>query len=132
MANVFKEAKKIHKAHPRMPWKECVKKAGRRVSGTKRKTHKKTVRGVHHKKAHHRRRVSGVSRSPDRGADNKKVDISIGSITTSQAERLAVNKLKEANAWMYVSKDSVKTKSGKRKILKKIAANNQKIRALEK
>lgn len=132
LAAFNRRVKKLKKQHPKMSHKQAQKAASR--------AHKKKVLGtkrhVKHKVSSHkhktRKRVAGVSRSPDRGADNKRVDISIGSITAPQAERLALSKLKEQAAWAHVAKSSATKVAAKRKIQKKINNIMAKVRALEK
>lgn len=61
-SNVFKEAKKIRRKHPRMPWQTAVKKAGRSVKRRNRQTgtsNKKRDERIHSKRPGKRKSRTG-------------------------------------------------------------------------
>ena len=110
LAAFNRRVKQLKKQHPKMSHKQAQKAASRahkakKVSGTKK--HKRVSGKAKEIRKH---RVGGVTRSPDRGADNKKVDISIGSATVPQLKSKAKEILKERMAWLYVTLSSTTKK----------------------
>ncbi len=127
MPNVFKEAKKISRAHPKMKWQDCVKKAGakirRGVSGThKRKSAKK-------KPAPRKKRVGAITRNTDK-VDRKNVSVNIGSVSSAQLKSALKKRLEEQIAWALLARDQSKLKTGKRKIQRKINELKRQLHAL--
>jgi len=121
MANVFKEAKKISRAHPRMPWQECVKKAGARI--------RRGVSGTHRRKSakkskHGRKKVGAISRNTDK-VDRKNVSVNIGNVSTATVKSYLKKQTEEKIAWALLAKSQAKTKTAKKKIQAKINADKK-------
>jgi hypothetical protein len=118
------EVKRLKKKHPGTRHVTLQKQAGKayragKLGGVKKKSvhHKK----VHHKKSHHKKVGASREVGKDR-LDNKRVNITVGSITTAQAKNLVRANTKEQMAWALLQRDTATTKTAKKKINKKIVS----------
>jgi hypothetical protein len=92
------------------------------------KARKKTVGKIHRKK------IGKPSKPREVGKDkfdNKRVSITVGSITTAQAKHLVRANTKEQLAWALLQRDTAKNKTARRKINKKITTLRSTLKGYE-
>jgi hypothetical protein len=122
LKRITSRAKKI-RAYSGGSWKAAVKKAGAeyRADHKKKPAAKKSrSRRVGKRPATKRKFKSiGSSVGKDR-VDRKRVNITVGSITTADAKRVVVANTKEQLAWALLQRDTAKNKTARKKINKKV------------
>jgi hypothetical protein len=102
-------------------WKSAIKKAGAEYRGKKRKVSGVRTKKTHHKKTRHKRLGATREIGKDR-LDNKRVNITVGSITAAQAKSVIRSRTKDSLATALLQRDMARTKTAKRKISKKITS----------
>jgi hypothetical protein len=114
--------KVLAKKHPGKKRVTLQKQAGKeyragKLGGVKRK--KVSKKKVHHKKPRHKKIGSSRQVGKDR-TDNKRVSITVGSITAAQAKSVIRSRTKDHLATALLQRDLATTKTAKKKISKRI------------
>lgn len=138
MANIFKEAKKIQRAHPKMDWQACIKAASRkhkkkpakkkaarknpnRQTGTSNRSRDEMVRA----KAPGKRNGYYERRKNRSDAPGKLTGVTAASLTSELRRRL-----KDTLGKNLLAKDQAKKKTDKRRYQKQISETRKKLNKL--
>ena len=127
--NVFKEAKKIQRQHPRMDWQTAIKKASvkvKRASKTLGSRRAKPMRKPARKKA-----VAVKTRvTSERVIVTRSAGAKMHGMTTAQLKSALKGKLKTQIDHLVVRRYHAPTKTAKRKLNKQLTAIRTELRKL--
>lgn len=148
MANIFKEAKKIQRAHPRMDWQQCIQQASKKhrgrkkVGAVKKKSSSRqtgssskaydimrTARPPGARKPAGSNKVTYYERRKNR-SDKPGQLTGIGSATAAQLKAALRSRLVEKESKLVLQKYRATRKTDKRSIGKQITAVKSELRKL--
>lgn len=121
MSNIFKEASKLRKSHPRMysDWQDYVQAAKRKVKG----------KPAGKKKPAKKRKAAAAAARPKNARKAVSGSSAMGSISFHKNQ--ARKQVKEKLAWMLLARDQEKGKRERTKLSKKVALLRQELHNLK-